>query len=1336
MANEFKVKNGLIVSGSADFEQDLRVRGTLTVDELHTSVTTSSVIFESGSTAFGNSFDDTHTLTGSVNITGSITLNGQAIGTGKLDETTFESFTSSYISHSGSFDSRIDNLESFSASLDTSFVNEVEFGAFSSSVNTFTSSINTTIKSKLDNDGVISGSSQILNSSNIVSSSVQVTAYGFATTGSNLFIGTQTLSGSILPSVDNAYDLGSSTYQWRDVYISSGSLYVDGTKVLSSTAQELQITTDNGQSIKILEGTTDSIILQTADGNIELKSSADGDILLDPTNGKIMLKGPVEILNGSKIQSSVGGTPVVFANDIVVSGSIDLTGTIEGINLTDFSSSVSSKLDSIQTSTSSLNTFTSSAGSRLNSIETFTSSINTTINNVVNNGALVSGSSQINITDTTGYSTFSGSIATTDLNQNNRLDSLETASGSIRNDFNSYTGSNDSTNTTQNSRLDLIETSTGSLNSFTNSIDTTIKNKLNNDSVISGSIQVDLTNTTNYSTFSSSIATTDLAQDNRLNSLEGKTGSYATTGSNSFNGSQTITGSLTITQNLTVLGSSSLLIVTSSQLALSSSTISVNIFEPAERFGGLKVYDSGSESHLATASLLWDSQNNHWIYQNVSGSNYSGGMLLSGPRNTGSLGQEVGLTSGKIAKSVGGDHLDNSIMNETSGVIYITGSLSATGTIGGTNITAIESTTSSLNTYTSSNTANIDAIHTATSSLNSHTSSTNSRLISIETSTGSLNSFTNSINTTIKNKLNSDGVLSSSVQVVAALPSGTVSGSSQVLNGSGVWSGSAQLPSGVVSGSSQVLNGSGVWSGSAQLPSGVVSGSSQISFNGITDKPTLVSGSSQITYSGISSIPSGIVSGSVQIDLTATTNYSTGIKTRLNAEAVISGSAQVVAALPSGTVSGSAQITLSSTSGFGSYLNQAVLTTSSPSFVSTTFTGAWSNAGGDYTGISNPSYKVSPSSGYWRIVHLSPDSTNSGVYNYETGKKVFWGEPTDTGEYQFRGRTLKWVNSSGTEYVVLHAGNYTSYAMAGAGYSANQNLNTTSTPTFAGVKGSSYFDAQANSGFRIRNSGDSANTGGFTRRGLWEGNANYDPGIWAETGYGVYVYTNGSATARITVDTSGNTNINGYLGVGQSPNTSYRIITAGDIYLNGNANGWAEGTWKQRRGGSTYYDVLDTNSYSSYALPLGGGTVSGEIITSYTNGINTVNGGSGYAIYRAYGNSNGVEVQLGAHQTSGYGTVGTYSASNFGIKTSNTLRAYWDTSGHLLPNSNGVYNLGSTSLRWNTVFTSDLSMSNGIGDYTIVEGEEDLFIYNNKNNKVYKFLLQEVDSSIVPPKKI
>jgi len=44
-------------------------------------------------------------------------------------------------------------------------------------------------------------------------------------------------------------------------------------------------------------------------------------------------------------------------------------------------------------------------------------------------------------------------------------------------------------------------------------------------------------------------------------------------------------------------------------------------------------------------------------------------------------------------------------------------------------------------------------------------------------------------------------------------------------------------------------------------------------------------------------------------------------------------------------------------------------------------------------------------------------------------------------------------------------------------------------------------------------------------------------------------------------------------------------------------------------------------------------------------------------------------------------------------------------------------------------------MSNGIGDYTIVEGEEDLFLYNNKTNKVFKFVIQEVDPSTATPKR-
>jgi len=167
------------------------------------------------------------------------------------------------------------------------------------------------------------------------------------------------------------------------------------------------------------------------------------------------------------------------------------------------------------------------------------------------------------------------------------------------------------------------------------------------------------------------------------------TGSLDISGSQTINGNQIISGSITITQNINVLGTSSFTYITSSNLNLTGPFIYTNVFEPIERFGGLVVYDSGSESHLATASLLWDSTNNHWIYQNASGSDYSGGMLLSGPRNTGGLGSEVGTIANVVLKGQGGDHVTGSNISDDGTKVKIvsnteiTGSLKVTGGIQG-----------------------------------------------------------------------------------------------------------------------------------------------------------------------------------------------------------------------------------------------------------------------------------------------------------------------------------------------------------------------------------------------------------------------------------------------------------------------------------------------------------------------------------------------------------------------------------------------------------------------------------------------------------------------------
>jgi hypothetical protein len=86
------------------------------------------------------------------------------------------------------------------------------------------------------------------------------------------------------------------------------------------------------------------------------------------------------------------------------------------------------------------------------------------------------------------------------------------------------------------------------------------------------------------------------------------------------------------------------------------------------------------------------------------------------------------------------------------------------------------------------------------------------------------------------------------------------------------------------------------------------------------------------------------------------------------------------------------------------------------------------------------------------------------------------------------------------------------------------------------------------------------------------------------------------------------------------------------------------------------------------------------------------------------------------------------------IQSNGTTAISIDSSQNVVPGVNGTQNFGSTSLRWANIYTSDLHLNNGIGDYTVVEGEEDLFLYNNKNGKTYKFALIEVDPSSAPAK--
>ena len=90
---------------------------------------------------------------------------------------------------------------------------------------------------------------------------------------------------------------------------------------------------------------------------------------------------------------------------------------------------------------------------------------------------------------------------------------------------------------------------------------------------------------------------------------------------------------------------------------------------------------------------------------------------------------------------------------------------------------------------------------------------------------------------------------------------------------------------------------------------------------------------------------------------------------------------------------------------------------------------------------------------------------------------------------------------------------------------------------------------------------------------------------------------------------------------------------------------------------------------------------------------------------------------------------------NIGIN-STTPSGRLDVGGNILPDADNTRDLGSASKRWANIYTGDLNLSNEgavndvdgtWGQYTIQEGENDLFLINRRTGKKYKFNLTEVN---------
>ena len=174
--------------------------------------------------------------------------------------------------------------------------------------------IATAANSASSSGSISNGSSNVtVNSGNIIFGVSGANVATFTpSTLSATYGGNLVMNGSIIPSANVAYTLGSSTRMWKDIYVGPGTLYVNGKPVISDNSGTITFSTDSNQ-------------------NLSIQTAGTGDIQINPTGtGAIAMQGPIKVTAGKYFISS-DGNAIGFSNQIAVDS---ITSKSSNTNLT------------------------------------------------------------------------------------------------------------------------------------------------------------------------------------------------------------------------------------------------------------------------------------------------------------------------------------------------------------------------------------------------------------------------------------------------------------------------------------------------------------------------------------------------------------------------------------------------------------------------------------------------------------------------------------------------------------------------------------------------------------------------------------------------------------------------------------------------------------------------------------------------------------------------------------------------------------------------------------------------------------------------------------------
>ena len=161
-------------------------------------------------------------------------------------------------------------------------------------------------------------------------------------------------------------------------------------------------------------------------------------------------------------------------------------------------------------------------------------------------------------------------------------------------------------------------------------------------------------------------------------------------------------------------------------------------------------------------------------------------------------------------------------------------------------------------------------------------------------------------------------------------------------------------------------------------------------------------------------------------------------------------------------------------------------------------------------------------------------------------------------------------------------------------------------------------------------------------------------------------------------------------------------------------------------------------SHNTRTLSLSDLGYTGATNANYITNNNQLSNGAGYITSFTNNYMSGVSFNTGngvlTFTRSGLGNITVDIDGRFIAKSGDTMTGTLNAR-HVIPTANNTYDLGSSSYRWSNIYTNDLNLSNKgssndvdgtWGDWTIQEGESDLFLKNNRSGKKYKFNLTEV----------